>query len=89
MEVVVIEGNVGQKVEVGDILEFKASSGEKSYYMISHATMDGYYITNLTGSKTKMKFYETIDRLMSHQRNINRIYSKKEYRLAIEKMMEE
>jgi ASC-1-like (ASCH) protein len=75
-----------REVKPGDVLEFEDTHGELSYYMINHIEEEGYFITNLTGVKNRLRTYKTLRNLMNHQHNVNNIYSSEEYQLVLQKI---
>jgi hypothetical protein len=76
-------------VNVGDILEFERFGGEFTHYLVCHSKKDGYFIVNLTGEKSKIHYYESIEKLVRNQRNLTNTYSMTEYALVLRKLEED
>ncbi|PEF30348.1 hypothetical protein CON39_11795 [Bacillus thuringiensis] len=75
------------KVEVGDIIKYEETSRRShSFYMICYARCSGYFVMSLTGEKSRMRFYGSIDKLLNSQSNIEKIYSKKEWEMRLEQI---
>ncbi|HFK1435060.1 TPA: hypothetical protein ACGXNJ_005214 [Bacillus cereus] len=76
-----------RKVNVGDIIKYEETSRRThGFYMICHSEQEGYFVMSLTGEKGKLRFYNTMDCLLNHQSNIEKIYSKEEWELQLSKL---
>ena len=84
-----VSGNREVKRKAGDIIEFDQSSHthrDHSFYMICESQVDGFFIMSLTGKKSRIKYYDTIEALIHFQNNIKKIYSKSEWMLDLQEV---
>lgn len=75
--------------EVGDIIEFHMADDRdenRMHYMICECGRDGFFIMNITGVKSRIRFYGSVNQLIRNQKNINKIYSKHEWALRLTKI---
>lgn len=79
----IIEGKTERNPRVGDIIEFDRGSGGHSHYLLCESSEDGYFIMNISGEKSRIKYYSSIRELIKRQSNITNIYSTSQYELAL------
>lgn len=87
MNITVGRVNQERKIEVGDIIKYSETTRRShSFYMICYARCSGYFVMSLTGEKSRMRFYGSIDELLDSQSNIEKIYSKSEWEMNLLKI---
>ncbi|MEX0595126.1 MAG: hypothetical protein WD512_01410, partial [Candidatus Paceibacterota bacterium] len=69
----VVVGKKERQLAVGDVVQFthNGSEGHCGYYLVCESRFDGYFIMNLSGIKSKVKYYKKIENLLNfHDQHI-------------------
>ncbi|MET3505486.1 hypothetical protein [Halalkalibacter oceani] len=83
---VTVDNSKLNNIKVGDIIQFGSGGHrEHNFYMVCHSQLEGYFMLSLTGKKTQLRFYETMEDMLKRRNNIIEVFSQKDYVVKISK----